>query len=82
MEKVTEELRKKRGTDSLLNIHEKKKKKKDKKDKKDSDGPKVKFRNKTFFINDLYNLAVFRNVGRLTVTLTLVQTGLTKLSEN
>lgn len=41
MEKVAEELRKKRGTDSLLNIHEKKKKKKDKKDKKDSDGPKV-----------------------------------------
>ena len=44
MEKVTEELRKKRGTDSLLDIHEKKKKKKEKKDKKDKnpDGPKVK----------------------------------------
>lgn len=33
MEKVTEELRQKRGTDSLLNIHETKLKKKSKKDK-------------------------------------------------
>ena len=40
MGKVSEELKRKRGTDSLLDMHEKKLKKKDKKNK---DEPKVSF---------------------------------------
>ena len=42
MERASEELRQKRGTDSLLDIHEKKlKKKKSKEEEADKDQPKV-----------------------------------------